>query len=157
MPRDPRDIEISRLRAALAEAGRERDGWRETAAEPPKGRNAVLGCWDPSRASILCIRDGRFYEGFSDGPEVRPPTHWMPLPLPPSHSGDATRSRSAHRRLREALEGVLAYEAESARLRGLDGCTCINRSRAAERAYETGRCPHQLGRAALADDGGDDA
>lgn len=50
----------------------------------------------------------------------------------------------------EALRAVLAYELEGAKLRGYSDCTCINRSRESERAYETGRCPHQKARVALA-------
>jgi hypothetical protein len=53
-------------------------------------------------------------------------------------------------RLREALTGLLALEAERAQMVGLRDCTCINWSPATERAYEAGRCPHQVARAALA-------
>ena len=54
--------------------------------------------------------------------------------------------------LEGALNGTLAYERETAKLNGYTDCTCINRSRESERAYESGKCPHQLARAALAPD-----
>jgi len=50
---------------------------------------------------------------------------------------------------REVIEELLAYEQARARLLGLSDCTCIGHSRVAERAYETGQCPHQKARAAL--------
>lgn len=52
--------------------------------------------------------------------------------------------------MKRALEGVLAHEEKRAKYQGLTGCACINHSAQAERDYEMGRCPHQLGRAALA-------
>lgn len=53
----------------------------------------------------------------------------------------------------EALEEVLRYEGmKSSNPQAHNGwgdCTCINWSRAFERRYEAGRCPHQRARAAL--------
>lgn len=49
-----------------------------------------------------------------------------------------------------ALKNVLKWETEGAKLRGLTDCTCMARSRGSEILYETGKCPHQLARAALA-------
>lgn len=51
--------------------------------------------------------------------------------------------------LRTALAAVLARDSEWA-LSGMpNDCGCIRLSRQAEREYETGKCPHQLARAAL--------
>lgn len=55
--------------------------------------------------------------------------------------------------LRALLRDVLAHEEADAKYRGLVGCTCINHSRKAERAYERGECPHQRARLALAGGG----
>lgn len=61
----------------------------------------------------------------------------------------ATRLEAENARLREALTNVVEYEAGSARLQGLSGCTCINRSRATELDYENGCCVHQKAKASL--------
>ena len=52
--------------------------------------------------------------------------------------------------LEAALRGTLAYEVEKAKLNGFSDCTCMGHSREAETTYETGQCPHQIARAALA-------
>ena len=48
------------------------------------------------------------------------------------------------------IRDLLAYEEDSAVVRGLVDCTCVNRSERFERLYEDGRCPHQRARAYLA-------
>jgi len=62
---------------------------------------------------------------------------------------DALQARCAV--LEGAIQGLLAYEATAATLRGgpKNDCTCMMQSRDTERAYETGTCPHQAARAAL--------
>ena len=52
--------------------------------------------------------------------------------------------------LRNALDGLLALETERSKAQGLRDCTCVNWSHDTERAYEAGRCPHQIARAVLA-------
>lgn len=52
--------------------------------------------------------------------------------------------------LRTLLQRVVDIERIDAHRAGYTGCKCIARSRAAEQAYEQGRCPHQLADAALA-------
>lgn len=52
--------------------------------------------------------------------------------------------------VREALEAVLSYEKECAKLIGYSDCTCMSHSHGFEQAYEAGQCPHQKARAALA-------
>lgn len=54
-------------------------------------------------------------------------------------------------RLRTAITDLLAREQEHAKLRWLSDCCCIGLSRTGEREYETGKCPHQMARSALAD------
>jgi hypothetical protein len=47
--------------------------------------------------------------------------------------------------LRAACLALLDYEADGAKLmHGMSDCSCMTRSRDAERAYETGKCPHQV-------------
>lgn len=46
----------------------------------------------------------------------------------------------------ERLDGLLVFEAESAKFAGLTECTCVNHSRESDRAYESGICPHQCAR-----------
>ncbi len=49
-----------------------------------------------------------------------------------------------------ALQAVLAHEIKSGEFHGLSDCNCINHSREAEKLYESGECPHQIARAAIA-------
>lgn len=50
----------------------------------------------------------------------------------------------------DVLQALIDYECKVAALRGFSDCTCPIQSRNAERAYETGTCPHQRARAILA-------
>lgn len=51
--------------------------------------------------------------------------------------------------VREALELLLADEAQKAKDRGWSDCRCIAYSREDEARYEQGKCPHQIARKAL--------
>jgi hypothetical protein len=53
----------------------------------------------------------------------------------------------------EVIEELLAYEQALAKLSGFSDCTCMGYSREAERAYESGQCPHQKARAYLSSQG----
>jgi hypothetical protein len=53
------------------------------------------------------------------------------------------------RELEEGVKAVLARDAEWAPSGQPNDCNCINLSRAGEREYETGTCPHQKLRALL--------
>jgi len=51
--------------------------------------------------------------------------------------------------LKKLLQKCLEYEAEVARVAGLEGCTCIRLAQQTEIEYEIGECPHQKARAFL--------
>ncbi len=96
----------------------------------------------PQVGEAPLTRYGVTWEGGKDEPLLTPMPdgYWTPWHLA---VGEAER-------LREALAGLLALEDERRKAQGLRDCTCMNWSHATERAYEAGRCPHQIARAALA-------
>ncbi len=59
---------------------------------------------------------------------------------------EIARLRERAERLEAALRDVLDRDAK-----GDLECGCININRSTEREYESGRCPHQRARAAIAD------
>jgi hypothetical protein len=56
----------------------------------------------------------------------------------------------ATRRLVEAAKAVLIRSEQVADEKGYADCDCINWSQTSEREYETGVCPHQITRKAIA-------
>lgn len=80
-----RDHAIAALRAALAGGTRETEGWRPI-AEAPKDGTYVLICGTGGihMAHWACGRERyQMWLNF-DSHGVGAPTHWMPLPAPPS-------------------------------------------------------------------------
>lgn len=77
--------------------------------------------------------------------------HSLPASPEPEKEQEAETHDRTITMLLAALSDCLAYEAKAAEYSGLVGCTCINQSRDAERAYDMGTCPHQIANALVAE------
>jgi hypothetical protein len=126
---------VDQLRATLATVTRERDDARVYIDDTGK-RIGVL-------QRLLCNNDSALPQDVRDtvrlGHHVIDEAARILLMV----AGGRDEARELLRRLND-IERIDAHRA------GYTGCKCMARSKAAEQAYEMGRCPHQLADAALA-------
>ena len=125
--------EVGRLRGALATVTRERD---EARADMADVQARYARAWE-----ALC----------HIGEAIETAGYPQLLPERALRVGEGVAKIIGERdELRAHLRRVLDVERIDAHRAGATGCRCMMRSRAAERAYEMGQCPHQLADTALA-------
>ncbi len=92
LPKPPPAGQAKQISEARAVLSREGEGWREIESAPTDGRSVLVFCprapdHGYERIRLTWRKDGK-WQGANN--TSWPPTHWMPLPAPPSPIPDTT-------------------------------------------------------------------